>query len=105
MTERTFELDIANGIAHLKFCRGDALNTFVKPFWRAFDEAIREIDEGAKARAIVISSTGRHFSAGMDLSELADPDGPFAGHGGVDVARHQEHVSSGFISCRACSAD
>lgn len=92
MREKTFELDISNDIAHLKFCRGDALNTVIRPFWRAFDEAVREIDEGAKARVIVISSTGRHFSAGMDLSELADTNGPFAGHGGIDVARHQEHM-------------
>ena len=28
---------------------------------------VREIDDSGEARAIVISSTGKHFSAGMDL--------------------------------------
>jgi len=32
---------------------------------------VREIDASASARAIVISSTGRHFTAGLDLAMLA----------------------------------
>jgi enoyl-CoA hydratase len=35
---------------------------------------VREIESGAKARAIVLSSTGRHFSSGMDLATLAGVD-------------------------------
>ena len=40
----------------------------VPEFWRELPEIVRDIDVNAKARVIVISSTGKHFSAGMDLS-------------------------------------
>ena len=68
MTYRCFDVDIAGNIAHLTLRRGDELNTMVPEFWRELPEIVRDIDAGAKARVIVISSTGKHFSAGMDLS-------------------------------------
>ena len=68
MTFRCFDVEIADNIAHLTLKRGDELNTMVPEFWRELPEIIRYIDANAKARAIVISSTGKHFSAGMDLS-------------------------------------
>jgi len=37
-------------------------------FWKELPKAIQEIDCGAEARVIVLSSTGKHFSAGMDLA-------------------------------------
>jgi enoyl-CoA hydratase len=37
-------------------------------FWRELPEIVTGISDGATARVVVISSTGRHFSAGMDLS-------------------------------------
>jgi len=40
----------------------------VPEFWRELPQIVAEIDDEAKARVIVISSTGKHFSAGMDLS-------------------------------------
>ncbi|HSM97267.1 MAG TPA: enoyl-CoA hydratase-related protein, partial [Rhizomicrobium sp.] len=48
--------------------RGDELNTMVPEFWRELPEIVKDIDAGARARVIVISSTGKHFSGGMDLS-------------------------------------
>jgi len=68
VTYRCFDVDIAGNIAHLTLRRGDELNTMVPEFWRELPEIVRDIDAGAKARVIVISSTGKHFSAGMDLS-------------------------------------
>jgi enoyl-CoA hydratase len=68
MTYRCFNVDIADNIAHLQLKRPEDLNTMVPEFWRELPEIVREIDDEAKARVIVISSTGKHFSAGMDLS-------------------------------------
>ncbi|HEY4113853.1 MAG TPA: crotonase/enoyl-CoA hydratase family protein [Rhizomicrobium sp.] len=68
MAYRCFDLDVADNIAHLTLKRGDELNTMVPEFWRELPEIVRDIDANAKARVIVISSTGKHFSAGMDLS-------------------------------------
>jgi enoyl-CoA hydratase len=68
MTYRCFNVEIANHIAHIQLKRGDEMNTMVPEFWRELPEIVKDIDVNAKARVIVISSTGKHFSAGMDLS-------------------------------------
>ncbi len=71
MLKKTFEcfdLEIENKIAHLRLSRGDAFNTMTKAFWNELPEIVRDIDRNVRARVIVISSTGKHFSAGMDLS-------------------------------------
>ena len=39
-----------------------------RAFWNDLPRLVRQIDDDGKARAIVVSSTGRHFSAGMDLA-------------------------------------
>jgi enoyl-CoA hydratase/carnithine racemase len=71
LTYRCFNVEIEGGVAHLQLKRGDELNTMVPEFWRELPEIVRDIDDNAKARAIVVSSTGKHFSAGMDLSVFA----------------------------------
>ena len=68
MAYRCFDVDIAEKIAHIQLNRGDELNTMLPEFWRELPQIVRDIDHEAKARVIVISSTGKHFSAGMDLS-------------------------------------
>ena len=71
MLKKTFEcfdLEIDNKIAHIRLSRGDALNTMTKAFWNELPAIVKDIDMNARARVIVISSTGKHFSAGMDLS-------------------------------------
>ena len=68
MTYRCFDVEIAHNVAHLRLKRPDELNTMVPEFWSELPQIVREIDAGAKARVIVISSTGKHFSGGMDLS-------------------------------------
>lgn len=67
-TYECFTLDIKDNIAHLTLSRPDEMNTMNRAFWRELPEIVREIDDKALARAIVISSTGKHFTAGMDLS-------------------------------------
>lgn len=68
MTYRCFNVEIADNIAHVQLKRGAEMNSMVPEFWRELPEIVRDIDANAKARVIVISSTGKHFSAGMDLS-------------------------------------
>ncbi|HEY5347084.1 MAG TPA: enoyl-CoA hydratase-related protein [Rhizomicrobium sp.] len=68
MADPGFTLDVANAIAHLRFSRGEDHNTMLPEFWREFPAALRALDDGAQARVLVISSSGRHFSGGMDLS-------------------------------------
>jgi enoyl-CoA hydratase len=63
-----FDVTIEGHVAHVKFNRPQAMNSMIPEFWREFPEIIRDIDDNARARAIVISSTGKHFCAGMDLT-------------------------------------
>ena len=68
MAYECFEVTIENKIAHIKLNRPDALNTMNKAFWNELPEIVQDIDTNARARVIVISSTGKHFSGGMDTS-------------------------------------
>ena len=68
MAYRCFAVEIKDGIAHIQLKRGAELNTMVPEFWTELPAIVKDIDDGAKARVIVISSTGKHFSGGMDLA-------------------------------------
>ncbi|MDO8838620.1 MAG: crotonase/enoyl-CoA hydratase family protein [Parvibaculum sp.] len=67
-TYTCFDVSIENKIAHIVLSRPEKMNAMNREFWRELPEIVREIDQGALARVIVISSTGKHFTAGMDLS-------------------------------------
>jgi len=68
MAYRCFELEITDRVAHLRMSRPAELNTMTPEFWAELPEIVTRLSDDASARAVVISSTGKHFSAGMDLS-------------------------------------
>ena len=68
MSYECFEVSIENQIAHLQMCRPEKRNSMTPAFWRELPEIVNDIDANAKARVIVISSTGKAFTAGMDLA-------------------------------------
>ncbi len=63
-----FKVEIRDHIAHIVLNRPEKMNAMNRDFWHDLPAIVREIDEGALARVIVISSTGKHFTSGMDLS-------------------------------------
>ncbi|MEY3697807.1 MAG: hypothetical protein RL631_460 [Pseudomonadota bacterium] len=62
-----FELTVDRHVAHLVMNRADRMNTLDMTFWRELDNTLQQLHQGSEARALVISSTGKHFSAGMSL--------------------------------------
>ncbi len=66
-----FALTEQDHIAHLVLDRPEAMNTMHPLFWRELDEALTKVHREGTARALVISSTGKHFSAGMALETFA----------------------------------
>ena len=70
---QSFAVDVNHHIAHVQFKRPDALNTMNKAFWLELPRCMQAIETQTDARVIVISSTGKHFSAGMDLGVFTDP--------------------------------
>jgi enoyl-CoA hydratase len=71
-----FELELKDHVAHLRLSRPQALNTMTPAFWRELPAVVNQLSDEGEARAIVLSSTGKHFTAGMDLAV-------FQGDGGV----------------------
>jgi enoyl-CoA hydratase len=61
----------------------------IREFWSEFPAAVREIDEGSKARVLVVSSTGKHFTAGIDLNLLQNGLS-LVGDGETEVSRSRE---------------
>ena len=73
MTEPTcFKVSIENNVAHIVLNRPEAFNAMPRPFWNELPTIVHDINDNAKARVIVISSTGKHFTAGMDVSVFTD---------------------------------
>lgn len=68
MAPTCFDVDVADNVAHVRLNRPDELNTMTAAFWRELPEIVTRISDQAIARVVVLSSTGKHFSAGMDLS-------------------------------------
>jgi len=69
-----FEVSIEDHVAHIQMSRPNEMNSMNKAFWKELPALVNKIDEEALARAIVISSTGKHFSAGMDLGVFMSGD-------------------------------
>lgn len=67
-----FTLSTTDHIAHLVLNRPEAMNTMNPNFWRELDEVLTHIQRDGAARALVISSTGKHFSAGMALDTFSN---------------------------------
>ncbi len=72
-----FSLTTENHIAHLVLSQPEAMNTMHPTFWRELDEVLTQLHKDGSARVLLISSTGKHFSAGMALET-------FAGAGALD---------------------
>lgn len=75
MTYTCFDVEISDHIAHVQMKRPESFNSMIREFWNELPEIINDINDNAKARVIVISSTGKHFCSGMDLAVFTDGDG------------------------------
>lgn len=85
MGSQCFEVTESEGIAHIVLNRPDELNSMTPDFWRELPQLVDEISNRGVARAIVVSSTGKHFSAGMDISVFTSGD--LNTDGDVEVGR------------------
>lgn len=70
MTQRTMELSIEDRVARLTLSRPEQMNTMSPAFWRDLEGALDKLQRDAPARALVIDSTGKHFTAGMALDSF-----------------------------------
>lgn len=64
MAYECFELTNEGGVAHLRLSRPERRNAMTAAFWQELPVIVRGLD----AKAMVLSSTGPHFCAGLDVS-------------------------------------
>ena len=69
---KCFKVDISNHVANLILSRPDELNTMSRDFWVELGDVLEEINKNSEVRVVVMSSTGKHFCAGMDLSAFSN---------------------------------
>jgi enoyl-CoA hydratase len=69
-----FDLSHDSGVAHLRLNRPERMNTMTPAFFPALRDAVRRLGDHGGTRALVLSSTGKHFSAGMALEVFAGSD-------------------------------
>ena len=74
MSWNCFDVNVADHVAHVVLNRPDALNSMIREFWNELPLIVRELDARGDVRAIVVSSTGKHFCAGMDLAVFSSED-------------------------------
>lgn len=74
MGYKCFEVEESQGIAHVRLNRPDQANSMIPEFWVELPAIIDELSDSGRVRVIVLSSTGRHFCSGMDLSVFTEPN-------------------------------
>ena len=84
MGYRCFEVEVTAKVAHVTMSRPDEYNSMVREFWTELPAIARELDAHGDVRAMVLSSTGKHFTAGMDLGVFS---GDALGGGDAEVGR------------------
>jgi enoyl-CoA hydratase len=87
MAHSTLRLEVADGIATVTLARPEALNAMNRAFWQEMVDVFTEIDETEGARVVVLCAEGRHFTAGLDLTEF----GQIVAEGG-DEGRRRERL-------------
>jgi len=75
-----FNLQLDQHIAHLVLKRAADMNTMNPQFWRELDQVLTDLHRGSEARVLLISSTGKHFSAGMALDTFGNAIAMNDGH-------------------------
>lgn len=99
MAYSTLQLEFKDKIAHLILNRPAALNSMNRAFWQELPAAILEVEQAEDARVLVISSTGKHFSAGMDLEVFSQPDPRMFGG---EASRRAEFMRRLVLELQAC---
>jgi 2-(1,2-epoxy-1,2-dihydrophenyl)acetyl-CoA isomerase len=68
--------EIRNSVAFIKLNRPEKLNSFNREMALLLQEALDVCNHDTGIRAVHITGAGKAFSAGQDLAEAADPEGP-----------------------------
>lgn len=90
MAYRSFALETADKVAHLKLNRPEKFNAMDGVFWRELDGILEQLQRDAPARVLVISASGKHFCAGMDLAVFEQGEAIPEGNASVRTALNEQ---------------
>ena len=79
---KCFDVEVDDHVAQVRLDRPDEYNSMIREFWNELPKVVAELDARGDVRAIVLSSTGRHFCAGMDLGVFGSDDAGLGGGSG-----------------------
>jgi 2-(1,2-epoxy-1,2-dihydrophenyl)acetyl-CoA isomerase len=68
--------EIKNSIAFITLNRPEKFNAFNREMALSFQEILDKCGTDTSIRCVVITGAGKAFSAGQDLAEVVDPNGP-----------------------------
>ncbi len=101
----TIDYSVAGAVAHVTLNRPHELNTMNRAFWTELIEVFAAIDADPAIRAVIVASTGKHFTAGLDLgmaaSSLSDAKGD-AGRARESFRRHVKAMQETFNVVDRC---
>ncbi|MFZ4690366.1 MAG: crotonase/enoyl-CoA hydratase family protein [Polymorphobacter sp.] len=101
----TFDYKVESGIAQVTLNRPQALNTMNKEFWTEIIMVFAAIDADPSVRAVVLASTGKHFTAGLDLGWAATAganDNADLGRARESFRRHVKAMQESFNVVDRC---
>ncbi len=101
----SLEISIDKGIGHILLNNPEGYNKMTTAFWAELPAAVQELDKSGKARVIVLSALGKHFSAGLDLDAATDTVGEDRTKGQVnadfrDKVLTMQHTFTALEDCR-----
>lgn len=79
MNATCFDVSLEAGVARIILNHPERMNSMTREFWVELPDILRELDAAGTTRVAVIASTGKHFSAGMDLAVFGGNDALDAG--------------------------
>ena len=74
MEYKCFEVSKSEGVAQINMCRPEKANAMNADFWGELPDILDMLDQAGDVRVCILSASGKHFSAGMDLSFFAAPE-------------------------------
>ena len=72
----SIQFEIKDSIAYITLNRPEKFNAFNREMALSFQEKLDECEKNMFIRCVVITGNGKAFSAGQDLAEVVDPEGP-----------------------------
>ena len=97
MAYECFELTNEGGVAHLRLSRPERRNAMTAAFWTELPQIVRGLD----AKVMLLSSTGPHFCAGLDVSMFSSSSLATQGVEGRKQFRRKLEELQASLSCLA----